>query len=313
MSGLSSLPASIACSQEYPAKPVRIVTADVGSLTDLSARLIAQGLTANLGQQFIVENRGGASGTIAAQTVAKAPPDGYTLLIYSGALWLGPLMQDLPWNALRDFSPIAAAVKSPNVLAVHPSLPVKSVRELIALARARPGELNYGSSSVGAGNHLAAELFKSLANVNIVRVAYKGGGAMMNALISGEVQVVFGAAGLVKPHAASGRLRALGICNTEPSALMPGLPTVAASGLPGYRSETLIAVFAPARTPEAIVGRMNQEVVRVLDNAAMKERFVNGGVDIVASSPERLIATIKSDIVSIGKLVQDAGLRLNVR
>jgi tripartite-type tricarboxylate transporter receptor subunit TctC len=146
--------------------------------------------------------------------------------------------------------------------------------------------------------------------VNIVRVGYKGGGGMMNAAISGEVQVVFGAAGLVKPHAASGRLRALAVCNTEPSALMPGLPTVAESGLPGYKSESLFAVFAPAMTPAAIVSRLNQEILRVLNSAQMKERFVNGGVEIVASSPEQLTATIKSDIVSIGKLVKDAGIRV---
>src|ERR1019366_7897583 len=163
--------------QDYPSKPIRMVTADVGSLNDLAARLIAQGLTETVGQQVIVENRGGASGAIAAQAVAKAAPDGHTLLLYSGALWVGPLLQDLPWDALRDFTPVTLAVTSPNVLVVHPSVPAKTVKELVALAKKRPGELNYGSSSIGASTHLAAELFNALAGVNIVRINYKGGEA----------------------------------------------------------------------------------------------------------------------------------------
>ena len=171
---LPLLAACAASAQTFPVKPLRIITADTGSTNDLVARLIAQGLTGNLGQQVIVENRGGASGLIAAQTLAKSPPDGYTLLLYSSALWIGPLLQDPSANPIRDFAPITLAARSPNLLAVHPSLPVKSVKELIALARRRPGELNYGSSSQRSSNHLGAELFKSMAKVNIVRVNYKG-------------------------------------------------------------------------------------------------------------------------------------------
>jgi tripartite-type tricarboxylate transporter receptor subunit TctC len=241
---LSLLAAGVALSQDFPAKPLRIITADTGSTNDLVARLIAQGLTGNLGQQVIVENRGGASGLIAAQALAKAPPDGYTLLLYSSTLWIGPLLQDLSANPIRDFAPITLAASSPNLLAVHPSLPVKSVKDLIALAKRRPGELNYGSSSLGSSNHLGAELFKSIAQVNIVRVNYKGGGGALSALMAGEVQLMFVTSGLVSAHLKAGRLRALGICSLEPSTLYPGMPTVAASGLPGFESS-----MAPSRRP----------------------------------------------------------------
>ena len=295
--------------QDYPSKPIRMVTADVGSLNDLAARLIAQGLTETVGQQVIVENRGGASGAIAAQAVAKAAPDGYTLLLYSGALWVGPLLQDLPWDALRDFTPVTLAVTSPNVLVVHPSVPAKTVKELVALAKKRPGELNYGSSSIGASTHLAAELFNALAGVNIVRINYKGGGAALNALIAGQIEVMFATAGLVKPHLDSGRLRPLAVSSARPSALAPGLPTIAASGVPGYESESVYGIFAPAKLPSALLQRLNQEIVQLLNRSDIKEKFLNAGVEVVASSPEQFAATIKSEMVRMGKVIKEAGIR----
>src|SRR5262245_20168942 len=254
-----------ASGQAYPTKVVRIVTSEPGAGADFAARLIAQGLTASLGQQVIVENRGGASGVIAGELVARASPDGHTLLLFSSAFWTLPLMQSVPYDPVRDFVPITLALTSPNILVVHPSLPVKSVRDLIALAKARPRELNYGMGSAGSAGHIGAELFRTMAGVDIVRINYKGSSATMNALMAGEVQLFFAGAGSAAPHLRSGRLKGLAITSAEPSALLPGLPTIAASGLPGYECAVQTGVFAPARTADTIIARLNQEIVRVLD------------------------------------------------
>ena len=192
---------------------------------------------------------------------------------------------------------------------MHPSLPVKSVKELIALAKARPGALNYSSASTGSSTHLAGELFKFMAGVNIVHVAYKGTAPQISALISGEVQLTIVEEGSVEPHVKSGRLRALAVTSAEPSALAPGLPTVAASGLPGYEATGMIGIWAPAKTPGAIINRLNQEILRFLNLPEVKERFLNGGEEIVGSSPEQLAATIKSDGAKWGKVIKEAGIR----
>ena len=295
--------------QGYPNKVVRIVTAEPGGGNELAARLISQGLTTSLGQQVIVESRGGGNGAIAMQTVAKAPADGYTLLLFSSSLWVLPLMKDVPWDTLRDFAPIILAASAPNVLVVHPALPVKSVRELVALAKAQPGKLDYASGAAGAAAHLSAELFKSLAGVNIVRIAYKGTGPGLNALMGGEVQLMFPAAGAVVSHVKSGRLRALAVTSARPSALAPGLPTVASAGLAGYEAVSNYGLFAPAKTPAAIVTLLNQEAARVLASAVTKERFYNAGVETVGSTPEEFIASIKADVNRWRKVIKDAGIR----
>jgi tripartite-type tricarboxylate transporter receptor subunit TctC len=300
------LGANAAFGQNYPNKPVRIVTAGVGGGADVVARLLAPGLAGGLGQQAIVDNRG--SGVIPGEIVSKAPPDGYTLLLYNNTLWVGPLIQNTPYDAVRDFAPITLATRAPNILVVHSALPIKSVSQLIALAKARPGELNYASGSTGASNHIAAELFKAMAGVDIVRIPYKSGALESADLISGQVQLMFASASMT-PHVKSGRLRALAVTSAVPSALFPGLPTIAASGLPGYESGSIYALFAPAGTPAAIVHRMNQESVRVLHTAESKERYFKAGMETVGSSPEDLAATMKSDIIKLGKVVRDAGIR----
>jgi tripartite-type tricarboxylate transporter receptor subunit TctC len=300
------LGAGHAAAQTFPAKPVRIVTSAPGNSDDLAARLIAQGITSGLGQQAIVDNRG----VVAVEIAAKAPPDGYTLLLYGSPMWLAPFMRDnLPYDPVRDFTPVTWATNSPNLLVVHPSLPVKSVRELIALARARPGELNYGSGSAGSTPHLAAELFRSMTGVQIVRVAYKGSGPALIALLGGELQFMFPSTGSANPLLKSGRIRALAVTSLEPTALAPGLPTVAASGLPGYESASLLAVFAPAGTPAAIVQRLNQEMVKVLRSAEAKERLASAGVEAVGSTPEQFAATLKTEMARWGKVIRDAGIR----
>ena len=297
-----------ASTQAYPNKVVRIVTAEPGGGNELAARLISQGLTTSLGQQVIVESRGGGSGAIAMQTVAKAAPDGYTLLLFSSSLWVLPLMKEVPWDTFRDFAPIVLAASAPNVLVVHPALPVKSVRELLALAKSKPGKLDYASGASGAAAHLSAELFKSLAVVNIVRITYKGTGPGLNALMGGEVQLMFPAAGAVVSHVKSGRLRALAVTSAKPSALAPGLPTIASAGLAGYEAVSNYGLFAPAKTPAAVIQLLNQEAARVLASAVTKERFYNAGVETVGSAPEEFAASIRADINRWRKVIKDAGI-----
>ena len=295
--------------QDYPNKPVRIVTAEGGGGADFMSRLIAQGLTVSLGQQVVVENRGGASGAIAAQAVAKAPADGYTLLFYSNGIWTLPLLRDVPYDPVKDFAPLTLVAISPNMIVVHPSLPVRSVKQLIALAKARPGELNYSMGGTGTTPHLAAELFKSMAGVDIVRINYKGAGPALNELIGGQVQLTFATTASGMPHVKSGRLKALAVTSAEPSALVPGLPTVAASGLPGYESVASYGMFSTARTPAALVSRLNEEIVRVLRRAEVKEKLFNTGVEVVGGSPEGFAAMMKMEMLKWGKVIRDAGIR----
>jgi len=299
------LTSGIVCGEDYPNKPVRMVTSEPGGGNDFAARLIAQGLSLTFKQRVVVDNRG----IIAAEIVAKAPPDGYTLLFYGNPFWLAPFLRDnVPYDPVRDFFPISLAVSTASILVVHPSLPVKSVSGLIALARARPGELNYSSGTMGAASHLAAELFRTMAGIKIVRVPYRGTGAAFTALIAGQVQVMFPTAGSVTPHLKSGRLKALAVTTAQPSALFPGLPTIAASGLPGYESVSLVGIIAPTETPAAIIDLLNRNIVRVLDQADVREKFFNAGVDAIGGSPAELAAAMKSEMARMGKVIRDAGI-----
>jgi tripartite-type tricarboxylate transporter receptor subunit TctC len=291
--------------QTYPVKPIRIVTTEVGSATEIVARMIAQKLSPTLGQQLIIDNRG----IIAGEIVSRAVPDGYTLLSYGSPLWLSPLMRDVPYDPVADFAPITLTAAAPNILVVHPSLPARSVKELIALAKARPGELNYASSSTGGSPHLAGELFKSMAKVNIVRVPYKGAGPALIALMGGELQLMFPAAGAVTPYVKAGKLRALATTSLEPSPLAPGLPTMAAAGLPGYETASLLGVFAPARTPAAIVSKLHREIAQTLRSTEIRERLFALGMEAVGSTPEQTAATIKGEIAKWSRLIKEAGIR----
>ncbi|HSQ05798.1 MAG TPA: tripartite tricarboxylate transporter substrate binding protein [Burkholderiales bacterium] len=297
--------ATAALHAAYPERPVRVVTTEPGTTADFIGRVLAHRLTGTLGQQVIIDNRG----IVGPEIVAKAQPDGYTLLLYTNPLWLMPLFRDgVHWSALRDFAPIAVIVRTPNIVVVHPSLPVNSMKEFIAYARAKPGELNYGSSSTGAANHVAVELFKAMAGVQIVRINYKGGGAAINALIAGQIQLMFATAGSVAPHIKSGRLRALAVTTAEPSALVPGLPTVAADVVPGYESASYSVLFAPAKVPAAIIARLNREIVALLKSNDIREQFFNVGVEAVGSSPAEAAAMIASEINNVGRVVKEAQL-----
>jgi tripartite-type tricarboxylate transporter receptor subunit TctC len=291
--------------QTYPDHVIRVITTPAGSGSDFAARLVAQGLSRTFGQQVIVDNRGNN----AAEIVIKSPADGYTLLCWGSPVWITQfLLENLAWDPVRDLAPITMLASSPNVLVVHPSMPVKSVRELIALAKAKPGVLNYASPGTNGGAvFIAAELFKSMANVNIVHIPYKGTGPALLGVIGGEADLMFPSFISVAPQIKAGKLRALAVTTARPSALAPGLPTVAAaSGLKGYESYGVFGMWAPMGTPAAIVSRLNQEVVKILNTADTKEKFFNSGAEIVGNSPEEFSAFIKSDIAISGKLINNA-------
>jgi tripartite-type tricarboxylate transporter receptor subunit TctC len=293
--------------QEFPARPMRIVTAAVGGASDLVARLIAQGLTGSLGQQAIVDNR--PSGMIPGEIVVAAPPDGYTLLFHGSSLWMMPLLQKVPFDPIKDLAPITLAASTPNIVVVHPAVAAKSIKDLIALAKAKPGALNYASGASGASSHLAAELFKYMAGVNIVRVPYKGQGPAVLAVLAGEVQMSFATSSSVSGHIKSGKLRALAIATAKPSALAPGLPTVAESGLPGYQSASNAGMFAPAGTSAKIVALLNREIVRALNKPEVKELLSRDGTEVIGTSPQELTASMKSEMASLGKVIKAAGIR----
>jgi tripartite-type tricarboxylate transporter receptor subunit TctC len=292
--------------QEYPVKPIRIVTFEAGGGSDIVSRLIAQGLSARLGQQVIVENR---VGVIAVETGAKAVPDGYTLLLGGSVIWTEPLLRkNVPWDAQNDFAPVTSTSRSPNMLVVHPSLPVTSVKELIALARSRPGELNYGSAGSGSTTHLAGELFMFLTGTKVTRIAYRGNSAAMTNLMGGHLQIMFPSVGEVTPHVKAGRVRPLAVTTAQVSSLAPNIPTVTDSGLPGYESASVLGILAPARTPPAIVNRLNQEIVQILNYEATREKFFSMGFESLGSNPEQFSGLIKSEIAKWGKVIGGAGL-----
>ena len=294
---------------QYPVRPLRILTAEAGGAPDVALRLMQPAWTELLGQQFVVDNRGGGNGLIAAQTVSRSAADGYTLLFYAAALWLSPLINGSKEDPLKDFAPISLVASQPNILVVHPSLPVKSVRELIAFAKARPGQLNYGSGGVGASNHLAGELFNAMAGVNIVRIAYKGAGPAVNDLLGGHLQLMFASTTSIAPHVASGRVRALAVTSPQPSALAPGLPTVTSAGLPGFETRGLNVMFAPVGTPQAIINLLYQQIRDVVSRPAVKERFLAAGLEPVGSTADELSAVLKSDMARWGKLVREGRIR----
>ncbi len=300
--------ATIAPTQQYPAKPIRIVTAEAGGGSDIVARLISQGLNASWGKPVVVDNRGG--GVVAGDIVARAPSDGYTLLYYGSTLWLLPLIRkDVPYDTQKDFVPVIQAISTPAILVVNPGVPAKSVQELIALAKASPGKLNYGSAALGTATHISAELFKYMAGVNIVRVPYKGTGTALNDLLGGQVQVMFAVASSVAPHIKSARLRGLAITTAKPSPAFPDLPTVAAGGLPGYESVTFSGLFAPARTPKVVIDQLNAEIRNVLMKPESRERMSNSGVDVVAGTPKKFADNIARDMAIAGKVIHSAGIR----
>jgi tripartite-type tricarboxylate transporter receptor subunit TctC len=306
--GVAVLFAGYASAQNYPNRPVRIVTAGVGGGNDFVSRLLAQGLTGALGQPVVVHNR--PSGPIPMETVANALPDGYTLLAYGSAVWaLQLLRSDTSFKAEKDFAPVSMVDRSPLAIIVHPSLPINSVKDLIAYAKAKPGALNYSTGASGSLSHLAPELFKSIAGVSMTRIPYSSGSAETTDLLSGRVQLSFNAGSMV-PHIKSGKMKAIAVTSLQPSPLYPGLPTVAASGLAGFEAISVTGLYAPAKTPDAIIRRLNQEVVRYFGMPEPKEQLLNGiGTEAISSTPEALGAFIKTSLSVWGKVIKDAGIK----
>ena len=302
-----------ASAQPYPGKPVRvIVTFAAGGGADFMGRLIGQKLSESFGQPVVIENRAGAGGSIGNEAVAKAPPDGYTLLLgAAGALVIAPwLYAKLPFDTVKDFAPISLLATVPFALTVHPSIPSKTVKELIALARANPGKLNYGSSGAGGAPHLAGELLKSMAKIEIVHVPYKGLAPAITDLIGGQLELIFADVNLVHPHIQARRLKGLAVTGAQRSPVMPDLPSVAEAALPGYQAGTWYGLLAPANTPREIIARLNGETNRLLATAEMKERFATQGAEPAGNSPEQFATFIRSELDKWAKVIRDANIKL---
>ena len=295
----------------YPAKPVRLVVPfPAGGFSDLLVRVMTPRLAERLGQPAIVDNRPGASGNIGADIVAKAPPDGYTLLVNSGNFAANAaLFPKLPFDSIRDFSPITLLAETPLVIVVHPSLPVKSIRELVALARSRPGELNYASSGVGTTGHLAAELLKSMAKIDMQHIAYKGSIPNMTAVLSGEAVVTFPNLPAAVPHLRNGKLRGLAVTSARRSQSLKELPTVAEAGYPGYDLAGWLGVAAPAGTPPEIVKRLHADFVAVLNLPEVRSKFIEQAADPVGNTPAQFGAYVESQIARLKKIGATAGVK----
>jgi tripartite-type tricarboxylate transporter receptor subunit TctC len=297
---------------QYPAKPVRmIVTAAAGSGPDITARIVGQKLTAALGQSVVIENRPGAGGSIAAELAAKAAPDGYTLVMASaGSHAVSPaLYPKLAWDPVRDFVPITIVAVAPNILIVHPSLPVKSVRELIALARARPGELSFGSGGSGSTAHLSGELFRTMANIKIVHIPFKGAPSAALGVIGGQVEMALLNLPPTLPQVKSGRLKGLAVTTAKRTSAIPELPTIAEAGVPGYEASTWYGVMAPAGTPNEITGRLYTAIIADLRTDDTRARIAADGGEVVGSTPEEFAATLKRDLAKWTRVVKESGAR----
>jgi len=309
---LGTAPAGLA--QSYPAKPIRLVLPyPPGGGSDTIARPLAQKLSEGLGQQVVVENRGGAGGNIGMEAVARSAPDGYTLVFaLTAQLAVNPgLYPKLPYDPIRDYAPITLLGSGGYILVVHPSLPVKSVKELVAFAKARPGQIAYSSSGNGSGGHLAEELFNNMSGIRMLHVPYKGGGPALMDMIAGQVQLLFATQLASWPHVQSGRIRALAVSTAKRPASLPNLPTVAEAGVPGFDAGVWYAVLAPAGTSREIVMRLNGEIARVLNQPDYRNLLVNNTIDPIGSPPEELARTIKSEIAKWAKVIKDAGVRVD--
>jgi tripartite-type tricarboxylate transporter receptor subunit TctC len=305
-----ALPAT-AIAQAYPTKPIRVIAPfPPGGTSDTIARILGQKLTEAWKQQAIVENRAGVAGSLGSAVAAKAPPDGYTLLVGN----VGPVAinhnayKNVGYDPLKDFTPITLSVTAPQIVVVHPSVPAKTFKEFTALVKKNKGKINYGSSGPGSISHLAGELYKQMTGTDMLHVPFKGSALITTALLSGEIDVVFSDMAVVLPHVHSGKLRALAVTGPEPTPLVPGLPTVAASGVPGFVLTSWWGVLGPAGMPQPIVTRLNTELVRILKTEDVKKRFAVLGVDAANSTPEQFASLIRSEITKYAKLLKDVGI-----
>jgi tripartite-type tricarboxylate transporter receptor subunit TctC len=304
------LAADGAQAQTYPSKPIRMVVPFTpGGTTDILARTVGQKMGEAWGQPVVVDNRPGAGGNIGSELVAKSAPDGYTLLMgtISTHAINASLYKRLPFDPTRDFAPVSRVGTLPNILIVHPSVPVKSVKELIELAKSKPGDLNFASSGVGTSLHLSGELFNSMAGVKLVHVPYKGSSPALADLLGGQVKIMFDNLPTALPHVKAGKLRPLAVTGTKRAAVLPEVPTVIESGLPGFEVTSWFAVFAPAKTAKDIITKLNGEIVKILNSADVKEKLTQLGVDAAPTTPEELAAFAKAETEKWGKVVKATG------
>jgi tripartite-type tricarboxylate transporter receptor subunit TctC len=303
-----ALCASVAAAQHYPNRPIRLVVPfPAGGPIDIIGRLVAQKLGDTLGQQMVVDNRAGAGGNIGTDLVAKSPADGYTLLSGGmGSLIMNPIIDKVPYDTLRDFAPVILMASAPNVLVTHPSLPVRDVKGLIALARAHPGQLNYGSGGVGSTPHLSGALFNSMTGVNIVHIPYKGNAPAITDLLGGQVQLAYLGIPPVQPHIQSGKLKALAVTSERRSATLPQVPTIAESGVPGYELSPWYGILAPAGTPSDIVMKLNAAIAKIVRTPEMKEKLAGIGAEAETTTPEAYGARMKSDLARWTKVIRSA-------
>ena len=302
-----------AAGQAYPSKAVRVMIPwPAGGSNDLAGRVVAQKLTQTLGQQFVIDNRPGAAGTIGSEVVAKAPPDGYTIMVHStthvGNPWL---YKSLPYDTLKDFAPVALLAGQPGALTVHPSLPVKTVKDFIALAKSRPGTIFYSSAGNGSAPHLSMALFVQMAGINIVHVPYKGGPPAVTAIVSGETQAMLATLATVITQIQSGRLRAIAVSSAERLKSMPELPTIAEAGVPGYEMNPWIGVFAPAGTPKDIIDKLNREIGRALQLPDVVQAMATQGAEPWAMTPDQFARRLREDYDKYGKLIKLTGAKVD--
>jgi tripartite-type tricarboxylate transporter receptor subunit TctC len=309
-----SVPVTVAHAQQspgsYPTRPLRFVVGLApGGATDIVARLIGQKLTEALGQTVIVDNRAGAAGSIAGAIVAKATPDGYTLHVVSSSFAINPSLHDLPFDSLKDLVPVSLIAQAPFLLVTTPSLGVESVKDLIARAKAKPSTMHFSSGGYGGSGHLAGEIFKRMAGIEIDHVAFRGGSPAVQAVIAGQVHMTFSAIVAGLQHWKAGRLRAHGVTSAKRSKAAPDLPTIAEAGVPGYQVLTWYGILAPARTPPAIVTKLSGAVAKIMDSPEIEKKFLNDGAEPVGSTPEEFRRHLVDEIARIGKLAKDIGLK----
>ena len=305
----------LAAAENYPERPIRfVVPYAAGGTTDLLSRAIAQKLSEAIGQPVVPDNRPGAGGNVGAEIVAKSPPDGYTMLmapVSPMAINVTLYGNKMTFNPEKDFAPITLVAKVPLVLVVHPSVPVKTLQELIALAKSKPGQLNYGSAGNGSSNHLVGEMLKTAAGIDIVHIPYRGGGPAMMAVVAGQIDMLVGQVPTVASMVNSGRLRAIAVSGAKRSPALPEVPTIAESGLPGFDATAWYSIVVPAGTPKPIIARLHTELVKILNSPDIRARLISEGADVETSTPEELAAFVRAEIPKWEKAVKDSGAKLD--
>jgi tripartite-type tricarboxylate transporter receptor subunit TctC len=299
--------ANMVSANEYPTRAIRIICSEPGGGNDFLARIVAPALTSALGQSVVIENR---PSRLVGAVGAVANPDGYTLIIGGGSFLNAFLVEKTPYDPIKDFTGVSQLERSPNVLVVHPSLPVTSVKDLIALAKAQPGKLNYSSGASGSSSHIGAEMFKMSTGVNIVQISYRSSGPALIGVVTNETQLMFSTAGGATSQVKAGKLRALAVTSREPTALIPGVPTMIAAGVRDYDLDTIGSLLAPAKTPKAIIKRLNEVVVRTMNQPEVKEKLLIGGSEAASSTPEQLTARLVSDLAKMRKLYAKIGIEM---